>query len=527
MTDQTPPRHTISREDFDAVIFDLDGVVTRTASLHFAAWKRLFDAFLQLRTESTGEEFSPFTEEDYRQYVDGKPRYDGVQSFLAARGILLPHASPEDPSEGQKVISLGNRKNEYFQEELNSKGPQVFASSIRLIRALRHRGFKIGLVSSSKNSASILDIAGIAACFDAKVDGIDMENIHLPGKPAPDVFLLAAEELGVDPVRSVVVEDAMAGVEAGRRGHFGLVIGVARDGDPEALHRAGADIVVADLAEIGIEEKLLPPATSTAMLPSALNSFAGIAGQLAGRRPVIFLDYDGTLTPIVKHPQQAVLSEEMRETVRRLARQTKVAVVSGRDLEDIRRMVGLEEVYYAGSHGFDIAGPAGEQFTFQQGFEFLSILEQAGQELGEQLDGLTGVWLERKKFALALHFREADEGIAGLLPAIVDGVLASHPGLRKSGGKKIIELRPAINWDKGRAVVWLLNRMGLEGPEVLPLYLGDDLTDEDAFRELQVKGIGIVVRDETRPTAALFALDHTGQVRDFLERLASWLEQRA
>jgi trehalose-phosphatase len=527
MTEQTPLRHTISREDFDAVIFDLDGVVTRTASLHFAAWKRLFDAFLQLRAASTGEEFIPFNEEEYRRHVDGKPRSDGVQSFLAARGIQLPHGAMEGPPDRQSVTSLGNLKNEYFQEELNSKGPQVYASSIGLIRALRRQGFKIGLVSSSRNSAPVIDAAGITDCFDARVDGIDMEESHLPGKPAPDVFLLAAENLGVDPIRSVVVEDALAGVEAGRRGHFGLVVGVAREGDPEALRRAGAHIVITDLAEIGIEEKLQPPATSSAALPSALISFAEIAGLLAGRRPMIFLDYDGTLTSIVKHPQDAILSEQMRETLRRLARQTAVAVVSGRDLEDIRRMVGLEEIYYAGSHGFDIAGPAGEQLTFQKGLEFLPILEQAGQELGKQLTGLTGVWLERKKFALALHFREADEGVAGLLPAIVDAVLAGQPGLRKSGGKKIIELRPAINWDKGRAIVWLLNRLGLDRPEVLPLYLGDDLTDEDAFRELQVNGLGILVRDETRPTAARYALDDTGQVRDFLERLASWMEQMA
>jgi trehalose-phosphatase len=525
MAEQTQPRGIISREAFDAVIFDLDGVVTSTATLHYAAWKKLFDSFLRQRAAASGEAFVPFREEDYRRYVDGKPRADGVRSFLAARGITLSSGAEDEPGGRETVMSLGDRKNEYFQAELE-QGPEVFASSIRLIRELRRHGFKVGLVSSSRNTTPIVEAAGIADCFDIRVDGIDMANIHLRGKPAPDSFLLAAEELGADPARTVVVEDALAGVEAGRRGGFGLVIGMAGKGDPEPLRRAGAHIVVADLAEIDVGRMRLPETRSTAALPSALISFAAIIDLLGDRKPAVFLDYDGTLTPIVSHPREAILPAKTRQAIRRLARQTTVAVVSGRDLADIRQMVGIEGVYYAGSHGFDIAGPDAGKAVFQKGLEYLPALGAAAEELGKKIAGLAGVWLERKKFALAIHFREAEESMAARLPALVEEVIAGHPGLRRSGGKKIIELRPALDWDKGRAISWLLQRLNLDHSHVMPFYLGDDLTDEDAFRELQAYGIGIVVRNEERPTAARYALDDPGQAEEFLERLAGWLEQR-
>jgi trehalose-phosphatase len=519
-----PRAYTLSRDHFDAVIFDLDGVVTRTASIHFAAWKRLFDGWLRRRADERGEEYHPFTEEDYRRHVDGKPRYDGVQSFLAARGIALPYGEPDAPPGQETVIGLGNRKNVFFQDELKEKGPEVFASSVQLIRALRARGFKVGLVSSSKNTVAVIDAASIADCFDAKVDGIDVESIPLPGKPAPDMFLKAAEALGVEPARAVVVEDARAGVEAGRRGGFGLVIGVARDGDRDELRRAGADLVVADLAELGSAGELLPDGVSMAALPSALDRFDEIAAMVRDRRPVVLLDYDGTLTPIVRHPREAVISESMRRVIRRLAEQTTVAVISGRDLADVREMVDIDAIHYAGSHGFDISGPRGD-FTFQQGREHLPALEKAGRELENRLAGLAGVWIERKKFAIAVHFRQAVAGVAAQVEPVVDEVLARPSGLRKSGGKKIFELRPDLDWDKGRAIAWLLGRLELDGPGVLPIYLGDDLTDEDAFRELRDRGLGIVVRDGERPTGARYALDDTGQVRAFLERLAAHLER--
>jgi alpha,alpha-trehalase len=242
---------TIDAERFDAVLFDLDGVITATASVHAAAWKRLFDAFLERRAEAEGETFTPFdAERDYRLYVDGLPRYDGVRTFLRSRGITLPAGDPADAPGDETVCALGNAKNAYFLETMKSEGVTVFDSSVALVRRLMEKGVAVAVVSSSKNTAAILAAAGLEDLFDVRVDGNDAAALGLEGKPAPDTFLEAARRLGVPPARAVVVEDAIAGVKAGRAGRFGLVIGVDREGHAEALGEAGADVVVADLGEL-------------------------------------------------------------------------------------------------------------------------------------------------------------------------------------------------------------------------------------------------------------------------------------
>jgi alpha,alpha-trehalase len=235
----------------EAVIFDLDGVVTRTAEVHAEAWKQLFDGYLAARARRSGEPFRPFDRSsDYRRFVDGKPRYEGVASFLESRGIELPFGSPEDPEESETVCGLGNRKNRYFREALARGGVGAYPTTLELIAALRGRGVRTAVVSSSRNCAAVLEAAGIEGLFDAKVDGVDAAELGLPGKPDPAVFLDAARRLGVDPAHAAVVEDAIAGVEAGRRGAFALVVGVDREAQSAALAAAGADVVVSDLAEL-------------------------------------------------------------------------------------------------------------------------------------------------------------------------------------------------------------------------------------------------------------------------------------
>lgn len=246
------PIFFISRKDYDAVLFDLDGVVTRTAKLHVAAWKAMFDDYLRRRAESRGEAFRPFDPVvDYRRYVDGKPRQAGVVDFLASRGILLPSGRPDDPPERDTVYGLGNRKNRLYLKRMAEEGIETYPSTLALIRALRSRGFRTAVVTASKNCTEVLDAAGIAGLFDARIDGLTLEERGLAGKPAPDSFLEAARRLGAEPARAVVLEDAIAGVAAGQAGGFGCVIGVDRAGQAEALRRAGADVVVADLAEVG------------------------------------------------------------------------------------------------------------------------------------------------------------------------------------------------------------------------------------------------------------------------------------
>lgn len=236
---------------FDAVLFDLDGVLTDTARIHTDCWKQTFDDFLRKRAEAGREPFRAFDPvRDYRQYVDGKPRYDGVRDFLRSRGIELPEGSPADPPDADTVCGVGNRKNALVVKAIQAGSVDVYEGSLAFVRQVRDRGLRTAVVSSSANAGEVLAAGGIADLFDLRVDGAVAAARKLPGKPAPDTFLEAARELGVPPERAVVVEDAVSGVEAGRAGGFGLVIGVARHDDPDSLRRHGAGLVVSDLREL-------------------------------------------------------------------------------------------------------------------------------------------------------------------------------------------------------------------------------------------------------------------------------------
>jgi beta-phosphoglucomutase family hydrolase len=231
-----------------ACLFDMDGVLTRTATVHAAAWKQMFDEFLR---ERDGDTFTPFDPEaDYDEYVDGKRREDGTRSFLESRGIELPEGSPDDPAGAATINGLSERKNELVLEKLREDGVELYDGSVRYVRAAREAGLRTAVVSSSANTAQVLDSAGIADLFDARVDGVTAKERDLAGKPAPDMFLAGAEALGVPPSHAVVFEDALAGVQAGRAGGFAFVVGVDRVGQAEALKSHGADVVVKDLEEL-------------------------------------------------------------------------------------------------------------------------------------------------------------------------------------------------------------------------------------------------------------------------------------
>lgn len=238
----------------EAVVFDTDGVVTDTAVVHAAAWKRLFDAFLERRGEEEGRRLEPFDEVgEYLALVDGKPRYDGVRAFLAARGLDLEEGAPGDPPGTETVCGLGNAKDEYFREALATGGVRVFADTVRLLDRLTAAGVAVAVVSASRNARPVLSEAGVLDRFAVVVDGVDSDRLGLAGKPDPALFLTAAGEIGLPPRASAVVEDAVSGVAAGRRGGFGAVIGVDRVGHAAELRAAGADVVVPDLDAIGVE----------------------------------------------------------------------------------------------------------------------------------------------------------------------------------------------------------------------------------------------------------------------------------
>lgn len=280
-------------------------------------------------------------------------------------------------------------------------------------------------------------------------------------------------------------------------------------------------MVLNDLSAVQVENR---SESSHANLPSALKSIQDIAAQTKGKRIAVFLDYDGTLTPIVDDPEKALLSDSMRQVLTNMANILPVAVISGRDLPDVQKLISMKGIYSAGSHGFDIAGPEGMQSEHQEGSKFLPSLDKAEKELSERID-IPGARIERKKFSVAVHFRKVKEDKVASIEQIVEEVAALHPDLRQAGGKKIFELQPKLAWHKGKALLWLLDKMGLDRPEVLPLYIGDDLTDEDAFNTLQGRGIGIVVMDRRRPTKANYRLSGPGEVEQFLRKMVSIQEE--
>jgi beta-phosphoglucomutase family hydrolase len=244
-----------------ACLFDLDGVLTETAKVHSAAWKEMFDAFLKARAKETNEPFAPFDEiADYDAFVDGKPRADGTRSFLESRGIDLPEGVTDDATSARTVCGLGNAKNEIVLRRIREDGVEAFPGSLRYVKAVRTAGLRRAVVSSSANCAAVLEAAGIADLFEVRIDGVNVETDHLAGKPAPDTFLAGARALGVAPDYTAVFEDALSGVEAGRAGRFGYVVGVDRVGQTEALRAHGADVVVTDLAEL-LEQTLAPDET--------------------------------------------------------------------------------------------------------------------------------------------------------------------------------------------------------------------------------------------------------------------------
>src|SRR5215469_15340300 len=244
-------KNPITRDQFDAVLLDLDGVITDTANIHAAAWKQMFDTYLQKRAAERGVQFRPFDVlSEYQRYVDGKLRYDGVRDFLVSRNINLPEGTPDDPPEAETVGGLGNRKDALVNKVISEEGVKPYEGSVRFIRRFRGEGFKMAVVTSSQNCEAVLKAARLDSDLKVQVDGNVIHAQKLSGKPAPDAFLMAAQLLGVEPKRAVVIEDAISGVQAGRNGNFGLVIGIARKANAEELRHHGAHLVVNDLGEL-------------------------------------------------------------------------------------------------------------------------------------------------------------------------------------------------------------------------------------------------------------------------------------
>jgi trehalose 6-phosphate phosphatase len=503
------PDLIISRERIGGAIFNLDGVVTQTGKLQADAWKRLFDLYLQECSSRDGEDYRPFDmDHDYHRYVDGRPRHQAVKHFLLARHVDLPIGHPEDPPDRETICGLGNRKNLIFEEMVEERGVEVNGCSIALIHQLRKVGIKTAVVSASKHCNLILQRAGIADLFDARVDGAEAERLDLDSKPDPDILLEAADRLGVAPAKTVLFEDTVVGITAGSRGHFALIVGVDPGGQGEKMREHGSDVVVRDLCSVAVQGT---DAERERALPRRLTDFSLVSDRLSGRRPALFLDYGGTLRPIDDGLEDAALSEDVRLILGDAARLMPVVVVSGRDLETVSRLVGLPQVIYAGSHGMEIRGPD-LRLVLPEGIDVLDDLDKAAEELAKALKAVPEARLEHKRFALVVHYHSQNAHAPARLQSAIQPVLARFPQLHLTGGKEVMELLPGIDWDKGRAVLWLLSELGLDGPDVLPIYIGDDVTDEDAFHAVRAPGLGILVSDRPQPSAATYWLKDPNEV---------------
>ncbi|MCP4436717.1 MAG: trehalose-phosphatase [Actinomycetia bacterium] len=513
----------------EAVIFDTDGVITQTAAVHFSAWKSVFDGFLA--EHATGDAAEPFTDADYRHHVDGIGRYDGVDAFLRSRGFELPRGNPEDPPGDSTVCAVGNTKNSAFEAAVHEHGVLPYLTTRRFIESLHEAGIRTAVISASKNCEMVLHAAGMDDLFEARVDGLVQAEMGFPGKPAPDVFLEAASRLGVKPGAAGVVEDAISGVRAGREGDFGLVIGLDRTRNADPLGQY-ADIVVPDCADLEVVavgdaygvRRAIPARAVLADLPVATEDH-DITRQVAGRTVAVFLDYDGTLTPIVDRPEDATIDPATRAALEALAEKTVVGVVSGRDLPDVLDMVGEAPIWFSGSHGFDVRSPDGSRQEFEHGAAALPALDAAERELADPIGAVEGAWVERKRFAIAVHYRATPDELVADVESAVAAAADAHPEIRMTGGKRIFELRPAIEWDKGKAVRWLVEAAGLDPADALAIFIGDDVTDEDGFAEVRSRGVGIVVGTEDRTTAAHDRLDDPDAVRVFLEQLTAELAE--
>ena len=395
----------------------------------------------------------------------------------------------------------------------------LFGATVDLARKLQGIGVAAAAYSSSPQCRQALKAAGIDDLFGVCIDGIAGER-GTAEKPDPTVLLEATRQLGARPQRCVVVENSAAGVAAGRDGGFALVVGIDGTGHADDLTHNGADVVLADLADVAVRtgDKRISE------LPNALTSYGQLIGITSARESMLFLDYDGTLSPIVSDPAAATLVDGAAEALELVAAVCPVAILSGRDLADIRSRVGIPGIWYAGSHGFELTGPDGTYHQNEAAAAFVPILERAAAELSRSLAQIPGVRVEHKRFAVAVHYREvAPEHIGEIVSTTHK--LGARDGLRVTSGRMLVELRPDLDWDKGTTLAWIRDRIDPSG-DLLPVYIGDDLTDEDAFDAVKFDGIGIVVghdEDGDRKTAAHFALQSPDQVREFIQRGSQWL----
>lgn len=485
-----------STESYSAVILDLDGVLTATRSLHFEAWKEMLTPI------------TPFTEEDYEKYVDGKPREAGLKTFLQSRGII---------KDEEEVKSLGEKKNELYLKALDEKGLVIFADALRALKKWKLQKMPLAVVSSSKNTTKILERLGINNFFDVQIDAVIGANLNLQGKPAPDYFLEAARQLGKSPRDCVIVEDAVAGIEAGVNGKFKTVIGIYRPGQTpaKALEEAGADFVITSLEDI------------FTLKPNALKNWNKFQNIINGKELALFLDFDGTLSEIVTDFQQAKIVDSIRPILEKTSKSIKIAIISGRDRQDVKSRVGVDNLFFAGCHGYDISGPGCFHFQVEEAESAAPEIEKASDHIIKMAESYDGLRLEKKKYLTAVHFRGVDPKKHPELKTKIKSIIENFENLEARHGKMVIEIAPKVSWNKGEAVKKLCEVLDLNHEHTVAVYIGDDLTDEDVFCELKSWGVGIKVGvEKMEGTCADFSLKNPEEVGSFLAQVEEIYSRR-
>jgi alpha,alpha-trehalase len=510
----------LERNSIDTIILDLDGVITDTASLHEQAWKQTFDALLQELSQKTDQPFHPFTHNDYLEHLDGKPRFQGAQDFLHSRDIDLPAGYHDDPSGFYTISSIANHKDWLYFQFIDTQGVSVFPDARTMLIKWKIQGFKLALISSSKSCRYITDRAGLSAVFDTIVDGNDLITMKIKGKPHPDMLLYAAEKTGMSYARTAIIEDAVSGIEAGKKGNFAIIIGVARTGSAQLLLDNGADRVVFSLKELSVQ----PPLRNISEIPSFNGLMEDFFPTIPLKKCTIFLDYDGTLTPIVRRPEDAKLPSQSKDMLEQLSKKFTVGIISGRDRTEIQSLVNISSLYYAGNHGFDIAGPGNCSFIHPSAKIVQPYLSRAELYISESLSSINGILIERKQFSIAVHYRLVNPADVEMIRKELALICDVIKGLKISSGKKVFELQPDIEWNKGTAVLWLIEKLypiASLSPNTTFVYIGDDITDEDAFREIADIGISILVGSHGSMTSAKYHLDSVAQVYNLIEMLLS------
>jgi alpha,alpha-trehalase len=510
----------LDKDKIDTIILDLDGVVTDTASLHEQAWKQTFTAFLTDFSKKTNKQFQQFTHDDYLEYLDGKLRIQGAQDFLHSRNIDLTEGFDDDPPGFLTVGSIANQKNHLYYQFIDTHGVSAFPDTRTMLIKWRLQGYKLALISSSKSCRYIIDRAGLSGAFDTIVDGNDLITMKLKGKPDPDMFLYTAEKMGSTNNHTAIIEDAVSGIEAAKRGKFAAIIGIARNDHPQRLLKHGAHQVVFTLTELCPQ----PPIRYIKEIPSFTSTIDEFLKTHALNKCSIFLDYDGTLTPIVPRPEEALLSSHTRSLLRKLSQKCTVAIISGRERQEIQSIIDIDSIYYAGNHGFDISGPHNCSYIHPSAKIIEPYLSRAELLVSESLSSIQGILIERKRFSIAVHYRQVNPDRVETIRNELNRICSAVNGLKVTSGKKVFELQPDLEWNKGTAVLWLIEKLlpiASLTPERTIMYIGDDLTDEDAFREIADIGISVLVGSHDTVTAAKYRLDNVDQVVDFIDSLVS------